>query len=125
MPPQPAVGSVTAGNYSVRQGDAFGDALSVLFGTAMSATTAPSFVQGNGGDVAIFQEDTTGAGGPLNYTGGNGGNYVQANSNNAIGTSDGGSSVAFNVLGQDNHNSTLLHFADFGNELLIERSACG
>src|SRR5262249_29883545 len=107
---------ITATNYVVKQGNAAGDVLSVLFCTATSPTTALSsvFVQGNGGDDAFFQRDTAGTGGLFNYAGGTGGNYVQADSNNVIGTFDGGAAVPFNVLGQDNNNMSLL-FVDFGN----------
>jgi hypothetical protein len=111
-----ATGAITAANYNVKQGDAAGDILSVLFTTATSTTTALSsvFVQGNGGDDAFFQRDTAVTGGLFNYAGGSGGNYVQADSNNVIGTFDGGSNSAFNVLGQDNSNQSLL-FVDFGS----------
>ena len=87
--------------------------------TATSPTTALSslFLQGNGGDDAFFQVDTAVTGGLFNYAGGSGGNYVQADSMNAIGTFDGGSNVANNVLGQDNNNMSLL-FVDFGTVIL-------
>jgi hypothetical protein len=113
------IGSITATNYVVAQGNAFGDIMSVLFSTATSPTTALSslFLQGNGGNDAFFQFDTAVTGGLFNFADGSGGNYVQADSNNAIGTFDGGPSVAFNVLGQDNNNMSLL-FVDFGNVIV-------
>jgi hypothetical protein len=46
-----------------------------------------------------------------------GGNYVKADSNNFIGTFDGGAAVPFNVLGQDNNNMSL-PFVDFGNVIV-------
>ena len=70
--------------------------------------------QGNGGNDAFFQRDTAVTGGLFNFSDGSGGNYVQADSNNVIGTFDGGPSVGFNLLGQDNNNMSLL-FVDFGN----------
>jgi hypothetical protein len=111
-----AIGAIRAVNYLVSQGNASGDILSVQFVTATSPTTAlsSSFVQGNGGDDAFFQMDRAVTGGLFNYAGGSGGNYVQADSNNVIGTFDGGAAVPFNVLGQDNNNMSLL-FVDFGN----------
>jgi hypothetical protein len=114
-----ATGSITAVNYSVTQGNASGDVMAVLETTATSPTTALSslFVQGNGGNDAFFQVDTAVTGGLFNFSDGSGGNYVQADSMNAIGTFDGGSNVAFNVLGQDNNNMSLL-FVDFGNVIL-------
>jgi hypothetical protein len=111
-----AEGSITAVNYVVVQGNASGDIMSVLFTTATSPTTALSslFLQGNGGNDAFFQMDTAVTGGLFNFADGSGGNYVQADSNNVIGTFDGGAAVPFNVLGQDNNNMSLL-FVDFGN----------
>jgi hypothetical protein len=111
-----AIGSITATNYVVQQGNASGDILSVLFTTATSPTTALSslFVQGNGGNDAFFQRDTAVTGGLFNFSDGTGGNYVQADSNNVIGTFDGGANVGVNILGQDNNNMSLL-FVDFGN----------
>jgi hypothetical protein len=111
-----ATGSITALNYLVTQGNATGDVMSVLFTTATSPTTALSslFLQGNGGDDAFFQRDTAATGGLFNFFDGSGGNYVQADSLSAIGTFDGGSNVAANILGQDNNNLALL-FVDFGN----------
>jgi hypothetical protein len=113
----PAVtGSITAVNYLVAQGNASGDILSVLFTTATSPTTALSslFLQGNGGNDAFFQMDTAVTGGLFNFSDGTGGNYVQADSNNVIGTFDGGANVSVNILGQDNNNMAVL-FVDFGN----------
>jgi hypothetical protein len=111
-----AIGSITALNEVVTQGNASGDVLSVLFNTLTSSTSQVSslFTQGNGGDQAIFQEDTTATGGSLNYNGGSGGNRVQADSNGAAGTIDGGSNVPNNHLAQDNQNPAL-HFVDFGD----------
>ena len=101
------------------QGNASGDIMSVLFSTATSPTTALSslFLQGNGGNDAFFQMDTAVTGGLFNFADGSGGNYVQADSNNVIGTFDGGASVPFNILGQDNNTMSLL-FVDFGNVIL-------
>jgi hypothetical protein len=112
-------GLIFATNYVVVQGNASGDVLSVLFTTATSPTTALSslFLQGNGSDDAFFQFDTAVTGGLFNYAGGSGGNYVQADANNVIGTFDGGSNVAFNVLGQDNTNNSLV-FVDFGTVIV-------
>jgi hypothetical protein len=109
-------GSITAVNYMVTQGNASGDILSVLFTTATSPTTALSslFLQGNGGNDAFFQMDTAVTGGLFNFSDGTGGNYVQADSNNVIGTFDGGANVPLNILGQDNNNMAVL-FVDFGN----------
>jgi hypothetical protein len=111
-----AVGIIRATNYMVTQGNATGDIMSVLFTTATSPTTALSslFVQGNGGNDAFFQRDTAVTGGLFNFSDGTGGNYVQADSNNVIGTFDGGANVPFNILGQDNNNMAVL-FVDFGN----------
>jgi hypothetical protein len=111
-----ATGSITATNYLVAQGNASGDILSVLFTTATSPTTALSslFLQGNGGNDAFFQMDTAVTGGLFNFSDGSGGNYVQADSNNVIGTFDGGANVPLNILGQDNNNMAVL-FVDFGN----------
>jgi hypothetical protein len=46
-----------------------------------------------------------------------GGDYVQADSNNVIGTFDGGAAVRFNAPGQDNHNQSVL-FVDFGSVIV-------
>jgi hypothetical protein len=112
-------GFITATNYVVTQGNAAGDILSVLAVSATSPTTAlsSSFVQGNGGDDAFFQFDNANTGGLFNYAGGSGGNYVQADFNFVIGTFDGGSNVAFNVLGQNNFNQSVL-FVDFGSVIV-------
>jgi hypothetical protein len=111
-----AIGAITAVNYHATQGDALGDTLSVLFVTATSSMLDASsqFAQGNGGDDAFFQRDTAVAGGRFNYVGGSGSNYVQADSNHAAGTFDGGPNVPHNLLGQDNANLSL-SFADFGS----------
>jgi hypothetical protein len=112
----PVVGSITATNYIVQQGNASGDVMSVLFTTATSPTTALSsvFVQGDGGNDAVFQRDTALSGSLFNFADGSGGNYVQVDSTSAIGTFDGGAFVSHNLLGQDNNNGSLL-FVDFGN----------
>jgi hypothetical protein len=110
-----AIGSVTALNEVVTQGNAAGDVLSVLFNTATAARASSLFTQGNGGDQAVFQENTT-AGGALNYKGGSGGNRVQADSNGAAGTFDGGSNVVNNHLTQDKQNPFLV-FVDFGDTI--------
>jgi hypothetical protein len=112
-------GEIAATNYVVAQGNAAGDILSVLETTATSPTTTLSslFLQGNGGDDAFFQFDRATAGSLFNYAGGSGGNYVQADFNSAIGTFDGGSNVAFNVLGQSNTSQSLL-FVDFGSVIV-------
>jgi hypothetical protein len=109
-----ATGSITATNEVVSQGVAFGDVLSVLFNTETAPIVALNsvFAQGNGGDVAFFQENTAMSGGLFNYTGGSGGNYVQADSNFAIGAFDGGASSAVNLLGVDLNNSGI-QFVDF------------
>jgi hypothetical protein len=114
-----AAGVITATNYVVVQGNAAGDILSVLNAVAKSPTTALSslFLQGNGGDDAFFQFDVATAGSLFNYAGGTGGNYVQADFNSAIGTFDGGSNVAFNVLGQSNTSQSIL-FVDFGSVIV-------
>jgi hypothetical protein len=114
-----AAETIVATNYDVTQGNASGDILSVINVFATSPTTALSslFVQGNGGDDAFFQGDGATKGGLFNYAGGSGGNYVQADSNNVIGTFDGGSNVAFNLLGQDNRNQSVL-FVDFGSVIV-------
>jgi hypothetical protein len=102
-----ATGSITAMNEVVIQGNASGDILSVLFNTMTSPSTALSsvFIQGNGGGDASFQRNTAVTGGLFNFSAGSGTNYVQVDSNNAIGTFDGGPS-GFGVLGQDNNNSS-------------------
>jgi hypothetical protein len=122
-PPYPwtsplATGSILATNEVITQGFASGDVLSVLFNTDTSVTTALNsvFFQGNSGD-AFFQENTATLGSLFSYTGGSGGNYVQADSNNVIGTFDGGSNISFNILGQDNNNQGLF-FVDFGSVIL-------
>jgi hypothetical protein len=112
-------GSITATNEVVVQGNGSGDFLDVLFNTMTSPTPQLSslFLQGNGSDQAFFQEDTEVMGGYFVYVGGAGGNYVQADSNNALGVFDGGPLVPFNILGQDNNNSGLI-FIDFGNVII-------
>jgi hypothetical protein len=114
-----AFGAITAVNYVVVQGNASGDILSVIDVKATSPTTALSslFLQGNGGDDAFFQFDSAVTGGLFNYAGGSGGNYVQADYDNVIGTFDGGAAVPFNVLGQSNSNQSVL-FVDFGSVIV-------
>jgi hypothetical protein len=111
-----AMGSITAANEVLTQGNAIGDVLSVLFNTLSSTSQASLFTQGNGGDQAIFQQDTTALGGSLNYRGGSGSNHVQADSNAAAGTIDGGSNVTNNHLAVDNQNLSL-SFVDFGDTI--------
>jgi hypothetical protein len=114
-----ATGSITSVNEVVTQGNATGDVLSVLFNTATSSSAQASslFTQGSGGDFAYFQEDSASLGGSLNYQGGGGSNQVEADSNTAAGTFDGGVNAASNRLGQDNQNP-LLTFVDFGTVIL-------
>jgi hypothetical protein len=112
-----ARGSITALNEIITQGNAAGDVLSVLFDstTGTTAQQASLFTQGNGGDRAIFQEDSTASGGQFNYKGGSGGNRVQADSDSVTGTFDGGAAnVANNHLTQDNQNP-FITFMDFGD----------
>jgi hypothetical protein len=113
-----ATGSITALNEIVTQGNGAGDVLSVLFNTTTSSTPQPPslFTQGNGGDQAIFQVDSSASGGEFDYKGGSGGNRVQADSNRVTGTFDGGSSVSNNHLFWDlqAQNPDLL-FVDFGD----------
>jgi hypothetical protein len=96
--------------------------MSVLFCIATSPPTAlsSSFVQGNGGGDALFQRDTAVTGGRFNYSGSSGGGYVQAESNNIIGTFDGGAAVPFNVLDQHNNNMSLV-LVDSGTVIFFWR----